>query len=160
MTGYWTRSLLALFAFAALAGCQSITSGFESVLPSGKSIKGEVQWGFAALDGDIVTVEFSDASGVIVVQELLPTPGAKHVPFDLVAAKSDMTRCQSGGSCRYSATLMRGELAKARGQIYYTPTSTPLVLLDEVGKHLMLPNHCPSRSISNRRISYGHSLKA
>ncbi|WP_146006522.1 hypothetical protein [Cohaesibacter celericrescens] len=134
MRHLWIRSLFAFLACAVFSGCQSISSGLGTVIPTGKSIQGEVQWAFAALDGDIITLNFSDASGVIVAQELLPAPGAKHLPFNLVAAKNDLTRCQSGGSCRYSATLMRGEVLKARGHIYYTPTSTPVVVLSETGR--------------------------
>ena len=118
--------LLSVAMLVTLSACQTITDG---IVPTGKRVLGEVQWGFAASSGDIVTIELSDHQGVMVAQELLPTPGAKHVPFDLVAAKDDLTRCKAGGSCRYRAKLLRGDIPKAVGEIYYTGTSRPVVRL-------------------------------
>ena len=136
--------LLTMFILAPLAGCQSVTPGLETLVPditgNEKDIKGEVQWNFAAVSGDIVTLSLSDAQGVLIGLELRPAPGAKHVPFELATGKAQSTRCRSGGSCRYEASLKRGETVKARGQIYYTPTSTPLVVMETVG---MTPGDSP-----------------
>lgn len=127
---------LFLFSSAiALSGCQTLTPNLESLSPanltsSGKDVHGEVQWDFAAEAGDHVLFQFEDAAGVMESQDLVPAPGAKHVPIAFSLSKNEMTRCRSGGSCRYSAQLKRGEVIKAHAQIYYSPSAQPLLLLD------------------------------
>ena len=115
-----------------LAGCQTVTQSVSNLVPTGKSYKGEVQWDFAAIDGDIITLELSDGRGALVAQELLPVPGAKHIPFEITAGKTDLTRCQASGACRYSAKLLRGTATMAQGQIYYGQSSRPVIALGTV----------------------------
>ena len=132
MPSFRIMPAIALLAMVGLTGCQSVTSGVSSVFPTGTSIKGEAQWPFAANEGDVVFVSLQDGTRTIVAQELLPTSGAKHVPFDLVPANADAQRCAQGG-CRYSARLMRGSQLLASGEASYLGTGVARIALSPAG---------------------------
>lgn len=132
MASFRIMPAIALLMMVGLAGCQSVTGGVSSMFPTGTSIKGEAQWPFAATDGDVVFVSLQEGTRTVVAQELLPTPGAKHVPFDLVPANADAQRCAQGG-CRYSARLMRGSKLLASGEAAYQSTGVARIALSPVG---------------------------
>nr|WP_319516085.1 hypothetical protein [uncultured Cohaesibacter sp.] len=136
MIDFKTASLPALFLLTALAGCRSVTMGMDDIsemLPSSEGVSGEVQWDFAATNGDVILVGLQDGAGVLEETKVIPTPGVKHVDFDLSVTKNDRTKCASRGSCRYSAQLVSGENVKASGFAYYTPTLHPTILLNSAG---------------------------
>lgn len=120
-----------LFALSALlAGCQSITSNVEEWMPSaGKHIEGEVRWDMASRAGDVMQVALQDGAGVLDYDELQLAPGTRNTAFSLSVTDSMHKRCVSSGSCHYVARLMRGELAIQSGDIYYTPTTTPTIMM-------------------------------
>ncbi len=125
--------LMILATASALTGCQTITDGVGSMFPSGTQVAGEVQWPFAASDGDLVYLSLENGSRVLVAQELLPTPGAKHLPFELVPANADARNCAQG-LCRYSARLMRGEQVLASGQAAYQSSGKVRIVLMPAGE--------------------------
>ena len=124
--------LMILGTVGALTGCQTITDGVGSMFPSGTQVTGEVQWPFAASDGDLVYLSLENGSRVLVAQELLPTPGAKHLPFELVPANADIQNCTQG-LCSYSARLMRGEQILASGQAPYQSNGKVRIVLVPAG---------------------------
>lgn len=137
--------LMILATSAGLAGCQTMTEGVGSMFPSGTKLSGEVQWLFAAAEGDVVTLSLESGARILVAQELLPTPGAKHVPFDLVPANADAQGCAQG-LCSYSARLMRGEQILASGQAPYQSSGKIRILLATAGASADLPGDTESET--------------
>ena len=126
------RMIIALFAsLAALSGCQSV--GLGNLPPTGESIKGEIQWDFAAGQGDVVVLAMRDLNGILVAQEIQPSPGSKHVPFDLVVANADLKRCHQNNACHYDVSLRRNGQIKAQGEMFYSAVSKPVLRLQTVG---------------------------
>jgi len=124
--------VLSLLMIVGLSACQTVTQGVGSMFPSGTRVSGEVQWLFAATQGDVVYLSLQDGSRTLVAQELLPTPGAKHVPFDLVPANADARNCAQG-LCAYSARLMRGEQVLASGQAAFQSSGRVRIVLATAG---------------------------
>ena len=129
-----TRHLpaLSMLLLLCLAGCQTVKNPVSTLFPTGTSSKGEVQWTFAARDGDVIFITLQEGTRTIVAQELLPTPGAKHVPFDLVPAKADFNRCAQG-VCVYQAGLRRGEEIIASGNTSFLGLENTIIPLHAVG---------------------------
>ncbi|WP_114009867.1 hypothetical protein [Cohaesibacter intestini] len=125
--------VLSLLMIVGLSACQTVTEGVGSMFPSGTRVSGEVQWLFAASQGDVVYLSLQDGSRTLVAQELLPTPGAKHVPFDLVPANADARNCAQG-LCAYSARLTRGEQVLASGQAAYQSSGKVRIVLTTAGE--------------------------